>query len=298
MTDRDISKASAKIAKNGAAMAIGALQEGVSPGKSPSLLRAGSGTVEGAVAKIPNGVLATDDARQALLPQGQPTSDGARGSSAGGALLPSSPLRQLVEADWFTNLSIGLVVFNIVVMCAPFAGQPQWYAILLEVLSTLVTLLFALEMALKVVALGWGGYWSNGWNQLDGSVVIISMFELLSMILLAGIPAFNFSYLRALRMLRVLRMLRLLKQWRGLFRIVSTLIKAMPQMSNVVLLMVLAIIIFALLGKEFFGGKLNPPSGELTRYHFDEFFPSVLTVFIILMGKWKARRVTFCVASL
>eukprot|EP00966_Prymnesium_polylepis_P296018 6837160-Prymnesium_polylepis.1 len=96
----------------------------------------------------------------------------------------------------------------------------------------------------------------------------------------------DLTFLRAMRMLRILRMVRLLKQWKGLFKIVMTLVKSLPQMSNVIILMMLVIVVFALVGKELLGGKLGSPDESLTRHHFDSFVPAMITTFVLISGKW------------
>ena len=207
-------------------------------------------------------------------------------------------LLDLVESDQFSLASLGLVLVNVAVMCAPYSGMPTWYSDAIENASAVITWLLVLEMGLKLAVLGWRGYWSVNWNVLDGTVVIISMVEFV-LARLAG-EWLNISFLRLLRMLRVLRMLRLMKSWKGLYKIILALVEALPQMSNVLILMVIAVVIFALLGKEMFGGQLSdtplhklrrhadegPIPPPETRYHFDSFVPAMLTTFIILTGKW------------
>lgn len=63
---------------------------------------------------------------------------------------------------------------------------------------------------------------------LDGSIVTVTVFEMLVSVL-ATSAGMNLSFLRMLRMLRLLRVLRLMKSWTGLYRIVVTFIKALPQ---------------------------------------------------------------------
>ena len=62
-------------------------------------------------------------------------------------------------------------------------------------------------------------------------------------------------------MLRVLRVLRLMRKWRGLYIVLSTFLRAIPQMTNLVLLTALTMFIFALLGMELFGGAFTPEAG-------------------------------------
>ena len=102
-------------------------------------------------------------------------------------------------------------------------------------------------MVLKQAGLGCVGYWSDNWNVLDGVIVIMSICEMLITALMAG-EGVNISFLRVLRMLRVLRILRLMRSWHGLYKIIVTFGKSLPQMSNLFILMTLSAFIFALLG--------------------------------------------------
>ena len=73
--------------------------------------------------------------------------------------------------------------------------------------------------------------------------------------------------------------------WQGLYKTVATFIKALPHMTNVLVLMLLCMTIFSLLGMQFFGGKLGE-RGEGPRRNFDYFGDAMTSVFIILTGTW------------
>ena len=95
-------------------------------------------------------------------------------------------------------------------------------------------------MALKLAGLGCARYWSDGWNCLDGSIVTMSIAEMLLTAYLSG-TGVKLSFLRMLRMLRVLRILRLLKNLKGLRDLVMTLVFAFPALINVSCLLGLVI---------------------------------------------------------
>ena len=159
-------------------------------------------------------------------------------------------------------------------------------------------------MAIKLLGLGCTGYWSDGWNQLDGSIVSMSIVEMILTALFAG-GGVKLSFLRILRMLRVLRMLRLMRSWKGLYKIVTTFGKALPQMSNLFVLMGLIMLIFSLLGMQTFGGIYNEENGfsteqcgngwglcpdpelePLPKYNFDYFGTAMSAVFVLMTGEW------------
>ena len=79
----------------------------------------------------------------------------------------------MVAQEWFGNLSTGLVLLNLAVMCMPYAGMSEEYAARLEDYASVITYLFILEMALKLLGLGLRGYVADRWNLFDGTIVLI-----------------------------------------------------------------------------------------------------------------------------
>jgi hypothetical protein len=161
----------------------------------------------------------------------------------------------------------------------PYQGQPPEWESLVEGLSEFITWVFIVEMFLKLLGLGCSQYWADSWNVLDGAIVIMSICEMIITILLAD-TGINISFLR---MLRLIRLLRLMKAWKGLYQIVMAFVKAIPQISNLFVLMFLMMFIFALLGMQAFGAT---GVGEDSQWHFDYFYSAMLTVFGIFTGAW------------
>ena len=166
-----------------------------------------------------------------------------------------SRLRSAMLSSALGHASTVLILFNLLLMCLPYADQPPEWGALIEGLSSAVTWIFIVEMALKLLSLGCAGYWDDGWNKLDGSIVSLSVVEMIVTALLAG-NGVNVSFLR---MLRLLRLLRLLKAWPGLFKIVMAFARAVPQIANLFLLMVLVMAIFSLLGMQVTGYRSPCP---------------------------------------
>ena len=240
--------------------------------------------------------------RAASSPVFTPVSSPAGGRASSPATVQSGGcLAEVANSSWLSNLSTILVILNMLLMCMPYEGMPRDFAAALEQGATFITWMFIGEMAIKLMGLGCSGYWSDGWNVLDGSIVIMSIVEMVFTALTAG-SGVKLSFLRVLRILRVMRILRLMRSWRGLYRIVQTFMRAMPQMANVVVLILLCMFMFALLGMQLFGGifttasgySLTPCPGEVCdggleekpHFHFDYCAPAMISIFIILTGEW------------
>jgi hypothetical protein len=109
-----------------------------------------------------------DEQEAALLVEGTALSDGApkrRGKCDPYALVTAVALSQALS-----NVSTALVFVNMALMCLPYYGMSDAYALRLEVAASVIAWLFILEMGIKLLGLGCGGYWSDGWNRLDGTV--------------------------------------------------------------------------------------------------------------------------------
>ena len=84
----------------------------------------------------------------------------------------------MVEHGAFSALSTSLVLVNMAIMCMPYYGMSEARARSLEQSGEWITWIFIWEMALKMVALGCAGYWGDGWNRLDGTIVTQTIVEM------------------------------------------------------------------------------------------------------------------------
>ncbi|XP_028818264.1 voltage-dependent R-type calcium channel subunit alpha-1E isoform X4 [Denticeps clupeoides] len=114
--------------------------------------------------------------------------------------------------------------------------------------------MFCFEAGIKIVALGFvfhkGSYLRNGWNVMDFIVV-------LSGILATAGSHMNIPVdLRTLRAVRVLRPLKLVSGIPSLQIVLKSIMKAMVPLLQIGLLLFFAILMFAIIGLEFYSGKL------------------------------------------
>ncbi|XP_053359647.1 voltage-dependent R-type calcium channel subunit alpha-1E [Clarias gariepinus] len=115
--------------------------------------------------------------------------------------------------------------------------------------------MFCFEAGIKIVALGFvfhkGSYLRNGWNVMDFIVV-------LSGILATAEAHMNIPVdLRTLRAVRVLRPLKLVSGIPSLQIVLKSIMKAMVPLLQIGLLLFFAILMFAIIGLEFYSGRLH-----------------------------------------
>ncbi|XP_028033528.1 voltage-dependent calcium channel type A subunit alpha-1 isoform X3 [Bombyx mandarina] len=123
----------------------------------------------------------------------------------------------------------------------------------LEKTETIFLGIFCVEASLKILALGFvlhkGSYLRNIWNIMDFFVVLTGIITQTPMV-----PEVDF---RTLRAIRVLRPLKLVSGIPSLQVVLKSIIKAMAPLLQIGLLVLFAIVIFAIIGLEFYSGALH-----------------------------------------
>lgn len=179
---------------------------------------------------------------------------------------------ELVGAKWFERFIIALIVFNgVVVGIETMPGLTAAQHHLLLQINHVILGLFTLEVLLKLVAVApqFGRYFRDGWNLFDFSIVALSY-----------IPATG-PLATLARLLRVLRVLRLISALPELRLIVSTLVRSIPGMANVIMLMGILFYIYAVAGFHLFHAVAPEYWGSLGT--------ALLTLFqLVTLESWTA----------
>lgn len=121
----------------------------------------------------------------------------------------------------------------------------------LKITGTFFAAFFASEIILKIFAMGLfrakKAFFRDLWNIFDFVIVVLSILALLPSI----------SDVSSLRLFRILRPLRSVSVSPKMRRLVTTLIRAFPKLTHVLILMVFFLIIYGIIGVNFFKGKLD-----------------------------------------
>ncbi|XP_052765335.1 voltage-dependent T-type calcium channel subunit alpha-1I-like isoform X3 [Mya arenaria] len=111
---------------------------------------------------------------------------------------------------------------------------------------------FAIEMIIKIIAMGFWGemtYLAESWNRLDMFIVMAGTMEY-------GIDSENLS-LSAIRTIRVLRPLRAINRIPSMRILVMLLLDTLPMLGNVLLLCFFVFFIFGIIGVQLWAGVLR-----------------------------------------
>ena len=139
----------------------------------------------------------------------------------------------------------------------------------LKYMDLVFTIIFVIEMLLKIVAEGlfFGhkfAYLCNYWNILDAFIVAISVVSVSTSFSGSGDSGSATKALKALRTFRVLRPLRVVKRYPQLKTTVLCIISSLPAMLTVAVVLLLYLFVLAMFLKELFMGKFY----RFLLYHF------------------------------
>uniref|UniRef100_A0A1A9VSZ6 Ion transport domain-containing protein n=1 Tax=Glossina austeni TaxID=7395 RepID=A0A1A9VSZ6_GLOAU len=172
-----------------------------------------------------------------------------------------------VSQKWFDNVVLLFIALNCITLAMERPNIPPYSTerLFLSTANYVFTVVFSVEMFVKVVATGMfygpDAYFTSGWNIMDGSLVTISIIDLLMSLISESSPRI-FGILRVFRLLRSLRPLRVINRAPGLKLVVQTLLSSLRPIGNIVLICCTFFIIFGILGVQLFKGTFFYCEGE------------------------------------
>jgi hypothetical protein len=183
----------------------------------------------------------------------------------------------------------GCIVINSILLCLTRVDQSDFEYSALEKVNICMVSFFTLEIFLLLFGLGFKKFSRDFMNIWDFIVVTISLIEIL--ILRNVMTNRTTSVASTFRMLRVLRIFKLIRSWQNFQVIIASIKETLIRMADFFLLLALFLLIFTLLGCNFFKYSLKfDESDKFSRtsqsnfYNFDDFLSSFISVFQILIG--------------
>ncbi|XP_035389089.1 voltage-dependent T-type calcium channel subunit alpha-1G isoform X7 [Electrophorus electricus] len=169
---------------------------------------------------------------------------------------PRSWCLKMVCNPWFERASMLVILLNCVTLgmfhpCEDSNCDSERCKIL-EDFDDFIFAFFAVEMVIKMVALGIFGkkcYLGDTWNRLDFFIVLAGMLEY-------SLNLQNVSF-SAVRTVRVLRPLRAINRVPSMRILVTLLLDTLPMLGNVLLLCFFVFFIFGIVGVQLWAGLLR-----------------------------------------
>ena len=172
-----------------------------------------------------------------------------------------------------------------------------------DVLDIIFTSLFTVEFFIKSIAFGLFSdrmcYLHDNWNKVDLVIVILSIIDL-------SVNSINLPVIKIFRLLRTLRPIRLINHNLSMKIAVSALIDSMIAICNVLIVIFIVWLVFAILGVSLLAGKMHycengsieaRDTCELSGfnwknmdYNFDNVPQAMVTLFIVMSQEsWPNR---------
>ena len=186
---------------------------------------------------------------------------------------------KIAESEKFNNFILVVIALNTVVMMTRHYPESSEFKDANAIMEYCFNGVFIAEFVIKHLGYGLGGYWSVGWNRLDGFVVISSVVDM------AG-SAINLGFIRALRVLRVVRTVRVLKAAPEAMAVIKAMVTSLASMTGFLLVWLIFMLIYALLGTRLYGAacifEIDEDAGRLS---FRSFMRAMLTLFVTASGE-------------
>ncbi len=185
----------------------------------------------------------------------------------------------VVSNRFFEGFITCCILVHILFMATQNPAQHETHTYILRIVHWVVTGIYILEIAFRVVASGIFRFFCRSenmfWNFFDTCVVAIMLI----------VPLITGSYagVGVARALQFGRVTRLLRYFKGIEHLFEVLTLSLPAMLNVVVLFLLMLFVFAVLGMQLFGSVRNGPQlAELA--DFKTFPQALLTLFQVVAG--------------
>ncbi|KAJ1458273.1 Ion transport protein-domain-containing protein [Pelagophyceae sp. CCMP2097] len=181
----------------------------------------------------------------------------------------------------FENLIMTCILLNGGIMCLDHFGQPRELTTAVTVLNYSFAGIFTVEAMLKIGGIGWGHYICDDWNKFDFLIVVGTLLGIaMTLFTSSGIG----GVASVVRLFRIARIFRLFNSAKNLKKQITALLSAVPQMFNVMLVLMIFISIFAILLVQLYA-HIEYSGAVQTNANFQEFGTAVLTLLRFTTGE-------------
>jgi hypothetical protein len=204
-------------------------------------------------------------------------------------------LEETVLSDGFESLILAFILLNSVALAVVHHDMHPTLESILDLSETAFTIIFLIEMAMKVLALGFGVYWSSHANKVDAIVNVLCVAALFPQGE-GGEAAKTARLFRILRVFRAVRLVKLLIKYPSVKQLVDTIFLSMEAVNNLVFFLVYTQFVLSLFGMHMMGDEVQfEPEGTVKpRAHFSDFLNSFATTLVMTTGdRWKVTMYSY-----
>lgn len=161
---------------------------------------------------------------------------------------------KITEHPSFEYFITGCIIANTVAMACVHYRQSDGFIFALEILNYFFAVVFNFEMIMKLLSTG-KNYFRSGWNVFDCFIVFGTDFGLVMKF--AGAGGAMGATTSVIRGFRIMRIFRLVKASIAIRLLIDTILNILPQISNIMSLMLILLFIYAALGINLFSNVIH-----------------------------------------
>jgi voltage-gated sodium channel len=177
--------------------------------------------------------------------------------------------KQLFLNDRF--ILIIIIVNTFAIFAESFKDLNPDVISIIGIMDHLITIIFVVEMVIKIREYGWHGYIKLNWNKMDFILVLISFPYIITFFI--DLNVYDLSFLLIFRLLRAFKLLRIIKFVPKIDKLIQSSINAIKTTGVIFVAFTILLVIFSL-----FSGFLF---GNVSPEYFGDPFKSMYSIFKI-----------------
>jgi len=203
---------------------------------------------------------------------------------------------KLYKHSFFAMFIYSIILVNLITMTLPYEDSQEIYVLILDKISLICIIIFALEAIIKIIALDFLYYFNDSWNKFDFAVVLTGIVDIL---IISSFQDSNIGgifktiqVIRVFRIIRVIRVFKLKKRMNRILKLFQSFAWSYYGIINVFLLYLITIFIFTLLGcfiyKDYGYLKYKNYFVAITdHYNFDNFYQAYVLLLISMNDNFE-----------
>ncbi|XP_068997745.1 LOW QUALITY PROTEIN: voltage-dependent L-type calcium channel subunit alpha-1D-like [Embiotoca jacksoni] len=215
--------------------------------------------------------------------------------------IPKNPSQlkfwKIINSSQFEYVMFVLILGNTLTLAIQHYEQSKLFTSVMDILNMIFTVVFTIEMCIKLLALRVHHYFIDPWNSFDALIVVGSVLDI-AVSEFSGGGGHGESggkgesgkvSITFFRLFRVLRLVKLLSKGEGIRTLLWTFVKSLQALPYVGLLIAMIFFIYAVIGMQSFGKVAVDDNTHINRNcNFQTFFNAVLVLFRCATGEqWQ-----------
>ncbi|AWP10372.1 putative voltage-dependent L-type calcium channel subunit alpha-1F [Scophthalmus maximus] len=208
--------------------------------------------------------------------------------------IPKNPSQlkfwKIINSSQFEYIMFVLILGNTLTLAIQHYEQSKTFTSVMDILNMIFTVVFTIEMIIKLLALRAHHYFIDPWNSFDALIVVGSVLDIAVSEFSGGSKGESGKVsITFFRLFRVLRLVKLLSKGEGIRTLLWTFVKSLQALPYVGLLIAMIFFIYAVIGMQTFGKVAVDDDTHINRNcNFQTFFMAVLVLFRCATGEqWQ-----------